>query len=125
MARERKGAAAMGKKSKSFEESEERLTKAVRESAQEIWKAGLGAFTDLQKRARAVEGDRAGHVRETVNSLEKVFEERVTRALDSIGVPMRQDINALIDRVDELSRQVEELKALVKKPVKKATTKKA
>jgi len=88
----------MGKKTKSFEESEERLTKAVRESAQEIWKAGLGAFTDLQKRARAVEGDRAGHVRETVNSLEKVFEERVTRALDSIGVPMRQDINA--DRPD-------------------------
>jgi hypothetical protein len=27
--------------------------------------------------------------------------------------------------MDELSRQVEELKALVKKPVKKATTKKA
>ena len=115
----------MGKKTKSFEESEERLTKAVRESAQEIWKAGLGAFSDLQKRARAVEGDRVGHVRETVNSLEKVFEERVTRALESIGVPMRQDINALIDRVEELSRQVEELKALVKKPVKKATTKKA
>jgi polyhydroxyalkanoate synthesis regulator phasin len=115
----------MGKKSNSFEESEERLTKAVRESAQEIWKAGLGAFTDLQKRARAMEGDRAGHVRETVDTLEKVFEERVTRALDLIGVPMRQDINALIDRVDELSRQVEELKAMVGKPAKKATTKKA
>lgn len=115
----------MGKKTKSFEESEERLTKAVRESAQDIWKAGLGAFTDLQKRARAMEGDRAGHVRETVNTLEKVFEERVTRALDSIGVPMRQDINALIARVDELSREVEALKAMVKKPAKKATTKKA
>jgi hypothetical protein len=38
---------------------------------------------------------------------------------------MRQDINALIDRVDELSRQVEELKAMVGKPAKKATTKKA
>ncbi len=115
----------MGKKSKSFEESEERLTKAVRESAQEIWKAGLGAFTDLQKRARAVEGDRAGHVRETVDTLEKVFEERVTRALHSIGVPMRQDINALIERVEELSRQVAELQAAAKKPVKKATAKKA
>jgi len=115
----------MGKKTKSFEESEERLTKAVRESAQEIWKAGLGAFTDLQKRARAVEGDRASHVAETVDTLEKVFEERVTRALHSIGVPMRQDINVLIERMDELSRQVEELKALVQKPLKKATTKKA
>jgi polyhydroxyalkanoate synthesis regulator phasin len=115
----------MGKKTKSFEESEERLTKAVRESAQEIWKAGLGAFTDLQKRARSMEGDRAGHVRETVDTLEKVFEARVTRALDSIGVPMRQDINALVDRVDELSRQVEALKAMVQKPAKKATMKKA
>ncbi|WP_374580957.1 phasin family protein [Pseudoduganella sp.] len=115
----------MGKKSKSFEESEERLTKAVRDSAQEIWKAGLGAFTDLQKRARAVEGDRAGHVRETVDTLEKVFEERVTRALHAIGVPMRQDINALIERVEQLSRQVEELQAAAKKPVKKATAKKA
>jgi predicted translin family RNA/ssDNA-binding protein len=115
----------MGKKTKSFEESEERLTKAVRDSAQEIWKAGLGAFTDLQKRARAVEGDRAGHVAATVDTLEKVFEERVTRALHSIGVPMRQDINGLIERMDELSRQVDELKALSKKPVKKATTKKA
>lgn len=116
----------MGKKTKSFEESEERLTKAVRESAQEIWKAGLGAFTELQKRARAVEeAERPGHVRQTVDTLEKLFEERVTRALDTLGVPMRQDINALIERVDELSRQVEELRAAAKKPVKKATTKKA
>jgi polyhydroxyalkanoate synthesis regulator phasin len=72
-----------------------------------------------------MEGDRAVHVRETVDTLEKVFEARVTRALDSIGVPMRQDINALVDRVDELSRQVEALKAMVEKPAKKATTKKA
>lgn len=119
----------MGKKSKSLEESEERLTKAVRESAQQIWKAGLGAFTDLQKRSRALEGDHAGHVRDTVNSLEKVFEERVTRALESIGVPMRQDINELTARVEELSRQVEELKAAAARPVraaaKKPTAKKA
>jgi polyhydroxyalkanoate synthesis regulator phasin len=114
----------MGKKSKSFAESEERLTKAVRESAQEIWRAGLGAFTDLQQRARAVEGDRHAHAHETVDTLEKVFEERVTRALHVIGVPMRQDINALIDRVDELSRQVRELQAAAGKPVKKATAKK-
>lgn len=115
----------MGKKRKSFAESEERLTKAVRESAQEIWKAGLGAFTDLQQRARAAEDERLAHVHGTVDTLEQVFEERVTRALHAIGVPMRQDINALIDRVDELSRQVQELQAAAGKPAKKATSKKA
>jgi len=115
----------MGKKSKSSEESEERLTKVVRDSAQQIWKAGLGAFTDLQKRTREMEGDRAGHMRETVNTLEQVFEERVTRALESIGVPMREDIDALVERVEELSRQVEELKAAAAKPAKKPTTKKS
>jgi len=111
----------MAKKSKSFEESEERLTKAVRESAQQIWKAGLGAFTALQKQTRDV---RTVHA--TVNTLEQVFEERVPRALASIGVPMRQDINALIERVEELRRQDEALKAANTPPkaVKKPTAKK-
>ena len=101
----------MGKKTKSFEESEERLTKAVRDSAQEIWKAGLGAFTDLQKRARAVEGDRAGHVAATVDTLEKVFEDRVQRALTRLGVPSRDDLQHLSTRVEQLNAELRKLGA--------------
>ncbi|HEY1149279.1 MAG TPA: phasin family protein [Pseudoduganella sp.] len=113
----------MAKKIKTQEKSEDHMTKAVRSSAQQIWQAGLGAFTDLQQRTRAMEGDRAVHVRETVNTLEQVFEERVTRALESIGVPMRKEIDALTARVDELTRQVEKLSA--KKPAEKAPPKSA
>jgi len=106
----------MTKKTKTHEKSEDHMTKAVRASAQQIWHAGLGAFTDLQQRTRGITDDKAGHVRETVNTLEQVFEERVTRALESIGVPMRKEIDALTARVEELSRQVE---ALAGKPAKK------
>ena len=87
----------MAKKIKTQEKSEDHMTKAVRSSAQQIWQAGLGTFTDLQQRTRAMAGDRAGHVRETVNTLEQVFEERVTRALESIGVPMRKEIDGRTD----------------------------
>ncbi|WP_395407010.1 phasin family protein [Pseudoduganella sp. UC29_106] len=126
----------MAKKIKTQEKSEDHMTKAVRSSAQQIWQAGLGAFTDLQQRTRSMEGDKAGHVRETVNTLEQVFEERVTRALESIGVPMRKEIDALTARVDDLTRQVEKLSAAkkaekaaakpaAKKAVKKPAAKKA
>jgi hypothetical protein len=121
----------MTKKTKTHEKSEDHMTKAVRASAQQIWHAGLGAFTDLQQRTRGITGDKAGHVQETVNTLEQVFEERVTRALESIGVPMRKEIDALTDRVEELSRQVAALggkaakKPAAKKPAAKKTAAKS
>ena len=110
----------MATKSKAPKKSEDHMTRAVRESAHQIWKAGLGAFTDLQERTRGVQGDKAGHVTETVNTLEAVFQERVTRALESIGVPMRKEIDALTARVEDLSRQIE---ALGGKPAKLAAAK--
>ncbi|TWI03926.1 poly(hydroxyalkanoate) granule-associated protein [Luteimonas cucumeris] len=54
--------------------------------------------------------NRVGHAREraadTWDKLEKVFEDRVQRALTRLGVPGRDDLNALIDRVDELNAQL-------------------
>jgi len=54
----------------------------------------------------AVEG-RVGVVRErtvdTWDKLEKVFEDRVQRALNRLGIPGRDEINALSTRVDELT----------------------
>ena len=97
--------------------------------------------TDLQKRTRSKAGEKVGGVRETVSGLaddigskasgswdklEQVFEERVVRALSSIGVPTQKEIDALARRVDQLSKAVAELsgKAAPKAVVKQSAAKK-
>jgi poly(hydroxyalkanoate) granule-associated protein len=113
---------------------DDQLASAVRASAQQIWQAGLGAFakaqqegargfsklvrdgSELQKRARKVE-EATGTVARAAErasrrgtgswgKLEQVFEERVARALDTIGVPARTDIEELQHRIAELERMV-------------------
>ena len=58
-------------------------------------------------------GEKVGAVRgrasDTWDRLEKVFEERVQRALTRLGVPGRDEIAALIDRVDELNRELRKI----------------
>ena len=46
---------------------------------------------------------------ETWDKLEKVFENRVSRALGRLGVPGHDDIRKLSAKVDELSREVRKL----------------
>src|SRR3954465_733617 len=46
---------------------------------------------------------------ETWDKLEKVFEDRVSRALGRLGVPGRDEVRTLTDRVEELSREVRKL----------------
>ena len=57
----------------------------------------------------AVEG-KVGQAREraadTWDKLEKVFEDRVQRALVKLGVPGRDDLNALTDRVERLTEEL-------------------
>lgn len=62
---------------------------------------------------------------DTWERLEKVFEDRVSRALGKLGVPGRDEMQALIDRVEELNRAVRTLggapgKRAAKRPAKKA-----
>ena len=124
----------MVKKLKELTDDKE-LASAVRSSAQQIWQAGLGAFakaqeeggrvfsrlvkegTQFQKRAEdkvADVGDSVSKLADGVgkqasgswDKLEQVFEERVARALATIGVPMQSDIAALHARIDALSLQV-------------------
>lgn len=114
------------------------LAAAIRESAQQIWLAGMGAFAKareertkifdalvregrgIQLRTRALAEERIGEVSERVNDvkerateswdrLEQVFENRVSRALAKLGVPTSKDIKALIKRVDELTASVQKL----------------
>lgn len=122
---------------KELEQEEEELARAVRSSAQQIWQAGLGAFakaqqaggreftrlvrdgSELQKRARQVEDATDTVARKAERSsrrasgtwgkLEQVFEERVARALATIGVPARSEMEALNHRIDELERMLAEL----------------
>jgi poly(hydroxyalkanoate) granule-associated protein len=66
--------------------------------------------------------DRVGVVREravdTWDRLEKVFEDRVQRALTRLGVPGREDLTGLTARVNELNA---ELRKLAKTPAAKAS----
>ena len=69
--------------------------------------------------------ERVGTVREravdTWDRLEKVFEDRVQRALTRLGVPGREDLAELSTRVDELTRALKQRKgAAPAKAAKKA-----
>jgi poly(hydroxyalkanoate) granule-associated protein len=159
---------AMTKNIKELEQEEEALSRAVRSSAQQIWQAGLGAFakaqqaggreftrlvrdgSELQKRARSVEDATDTVARKAERSsrrasgtwgkLEQVFEERVARALATIDVPARSEMEALNHRIAELERMVAELagehlrqkasaksaaKSAVKPAAKRAATKRS
>ena len=71
----------------------------------------------------------------TWDKLEQVFENRVARALHSLGVPTRADVAALTKRVAELKAAVDKLnggaskaakpKSSVAKPARKAAPKAA
>ena len=89
----------------------------VKESAHQIWLAGLGAFSkaqeegskvfdalvkegeSIQKKTRQVADEQiaavAGKATGTWDRLEQVFEDRVARALSSLGVPSKKDIDKL------------------------------
>jgi poly(hydroxyalkanoate) granule-associated protein len=74
--------------------------------------------------------ERVGTVREravdTWDRLEKVFEERVQRALTRLGVPSREDLAELATRVDALTRAVQQRQGTVAKTAKpEAAPKKA
>ena len=87
---------------------------AVRDSASQIWLAGLGAFATAQKEGTKIfealvkEGESAQHratkaAEESWGKLEKVFEDRVGRALHTFSVPTKKDIDTLSHRVAELT----------------------
>ena len=52
------------------------------------------------------------------DKLENIFEERVAKALNKLGVPSAKDVNDLIARIDDLNKAVQKLSA--KAPAAKA-----
>ena len=129
------------KKLKAISENSQ-LSATIRESAQQIWLAGLGAFAkaqregnkvfdalvrqgeSIQKTTRKVAEDKvtemAAKATGTWDKLEQVFETRVARSLNSLGVPTKDDVAQLAKRVAELKAAVDKLNgasAKAKKPV--------
>ena len=139
----------MGKKLKELagDANESQLAATVKDSAQQIWLAGLGAFAkaqeeggkvfdalvkegeSIQAKTRKVTDEKiaevAGKATGTWDRLEQVFEDRVARALGSLGVPSKQDIERLSKRVVDLSAAVQALtegKPAAKAAPRSATT---
>ena len=129
------------------------LAAAVKESAQQIWLAGLGAFSkaqegggkvfeslmkeglSMQRKTQAVAeeklseatgkmanmaGDIQSRAGQQWDKLENIFEDRVAKALNKLGVPSAKDVDTLLARIDELTKTVQKMgaKAPAKHPVK-------
>jgi poly(hydroxyalkanoate) granule-associated protein len=132
------------------------LSGAIKDSAQQIWLAGLGAFAkaqeeggkafeslvkeglSIQRKTQAVAEERISEATNKVSSmatdisskasgqwdkLESIFEERVAKALNKLGVPSARDVDALIKRIDALNQHVQQLSG--KAPAKTAARKAA
>ena len=120
------------------------LSGSVKDSAAQIWQAGLGAFAkaqaegtrafealvkegaNLQRKTQAAAEEkiteatsRMTHMATDISSkasgqwdkLENIFEERVAKALNKLGVPSAKDVSVLIARIDELNASVQKLAA--------------
>lgn len=143
-------------KSTSSQTAHAALTGSVKDSAQQIWQAGLGAFTRaqaegskafealvkegvaIQRKTQAAAEEKISEATSKMSTmatdisskasgqwdkLENIFEERVAKALNKLGVPSAKDVNALIARIDELNKAVQKLsaKAPAPKPVAKTS----
>lgn len=120
-------------------ESDPQLAAKIKDSARQIWLAGLGAYTKaeedtgrfferlvqegeqlenktrgvVEKQIKSVE-HRVGDVREratgTWDKLEQLFDERVSGALRRLGIHRREDIEAMERRIEGLEQEVARLR---------------
>jgi poly(hydroxyalkanoate) granule-associated protein len=120
-------------------ENDPQLPGKIRDSARQIWLAGLGAYTKaeedagrfferlvqegeqlenktrgvVEKQIRTVE-DRVGEVREkatgTWDRLEHMFDQRVSGALRRLGIHRREEIEALERRIEAMEAELKKLR---------------
>jgi poly(hydroxyalkanoate) granule-associated protein len=86
-------------------------------------KAATGKVDAVRDAVESTVGQARERASDTWDRLEKVFEDRVQRALRRLEVPSREDLGALIDRVDTLTNELRKVGATpaARKPaVKKA-----
>ena len=112
------------------------MSQRMKDSAQHIWLAGLGAFAKAQEEGSKVFENlvqEGSHLQQTtqqaqaklteaaekvgqmasgqMDKLETIFEERVAKALKSMGLPSAEDVAALQARVEQLEKQLAERKS--------------
>lgn len=107
------------------------LAQGILNSAHQIWLAGLAAFAKTQEeggkffdslvkegekieaRSRKAAEGRIEEVRnktvDTWERLEQVFEDRVSRSLNRLGVPTHEDLKAISKQMEELNKSIKEL----------------
>jgi poly(hydroxyalkanoate) granule-associated protein len=129
------------------------FTDTVKDSAQQIWLAGLGAFAkaqeeggkvfdtlvkegvSLQQKTQAAAEEKIAEAASKMNTmtaglstkasgqwdkLEHIFEDRVAKALNKLGMPSAQDVQALVARVDALNKKIQDLSPAKPSPKPKA-----
>ena len=73
-------------------------------------------ISEATSRMTAMAGDISNKASGQWDKLENIFEDRVAKALNKLGVPSAKDVNALIARIDELNASVRLLTAKAAKP---------
>jgi poly(hydroxyalkanoate) granule-associated protein len=111
--------------------ADNQVARNVKESTQQIWLAGLGAYARAQEegnklfealvkegegirnKTRKVANAKVAAVTATASGtwdrLEQMVEERLTRVVATLGVPTKRDIDTLAKRVAELTAVVQKL----------------
>lgn len=125
------GGVTPAKAMKTIQASAQRAYEAGAQAAAGMRKSAVGAFDALVKQGAALESRsrhaalakagkardaayaRAGEARdrtvEAVTHLERVFEQRVSKAISKLGVPTAKDVRALSRQVAQLQTSVEKL----------------
>ncbi len=122
----------------------EQMADRVKGSANQIWLAGLGAYSKaeeeggrlfdalvkdgekLEARTRAIVDKPLSAAKETVETVraratgswtkvEKAFDLRVSKALGRLSIPTRYDVDRLHDRIDKLAERLEKLSETLEK----------
>ena len=117
--------AGLGAFAKAQDEGTRLFEALVREGValeQKTRKLTSGKADDARNAVEAAVGQVKERSQETWDKLEKVFESRVSRALGRLGVPGSQELKTLVERVEELSREVHKLNA---KPAARASARPA
>ncbi|SRR5690554_4071281 len=123
----------------SEQENATQLSRKIKDSARQIWLAGLGAYTKaeedagrffeklvkegeeiemktrdaVEKQFKAVEDTVVGvktKATGTWDKLESVFDQRVSQALHRLNIPTKAELDALAQKVEELTQALEELR---------------
>jgi poly(hydroxyalkanoate) granule-associated protein len=75
-----------------------------------------GVVSEVRSTINSRMGAVRGQAADALDSLEKIFQTRVERALTQIGVPSAKDVAALSERVDALSANIQKLAQTRKAP---------